>query len=71
MNPNPILKVRKPPCGLCQRGAPYDGPFDPERQCRLCWLYTHNPHIGFVGGSPEAPQGGNVATLQDLPCPSG
>ena len=31
------------PCGGCERGAPFDGPYDIKRQCRLCWLYHNSP----------------------------
>lgn len=40
-------------CGHCNRGAPYDGPYDVERQCRLCYNYAN--HDGFRrlwGGLP-------------------
>jgi hypothetical protein len=30
------------PCGGCNRGAPYDSPYDMDRQCRLCWLYAND-----------------------------
>lgn len=30
-----------PACGRCERGAPFDGPYDVTRQCRACWL-IHN-----------------------------
>jgi hypothetical protein len=54
MQANLAIKARrKPPCGLCNRGAPFDGPFDPDRHCRDCWYYHNNPHIGFAGGSAE------------------
>lgn len=29
------------PCGHCNRGEPFDGPYDVQTQCRMCWLY-HN-----------------------------
>ncbi len=31
------------PCGGCERGAPFDGPYDISRQCRICWLYHNDP----------------------------
>src|SRR5215472_5966073 len=30
-------------CGGCNRGAPFDGPYDASQQCRLCWLYHNDP----------------------------
>jgi len=31
-------------CKGCERGAPFDGPYDITRQCRLCWLFHNNEH---------------------------
>jgi hypothetical protein len=45
------------PCGGCERGAPFDGPYDIKRQCRICWLYHNSISSRKVwGGSGQLEQ---------------
>lgn len=58
MSNNPVAMV----CNHCGRGAPFDGPYDVTRQCRLCWLY-HNDPAYRKGWSDETPVSGSATTL--------
>jgi hypothetical protein len=43
------------PCGGCERGAPFDGPYDISRQCRLCWLFHNNADYRKLWGGDGPP----------------
>ncbi len=40
------------PCGGCERGSPYDGPFDAGRQCYVCWLHHSAPAYRVAWDAP-------------------
>lgn len=53
-----------PPCGGCQRGAPYTGAYEHPRQCRLCWLYANEATFRAKWDSqPTPPPDPNPGTL--------
>jgi serine/threonine protein kinase len=52
------------PCGGCERGAPFDGPYDVKRQCRICWLYHNDAGYRKLwdGGDPHRTGTTNAST---------
>lgn len=50
------------PCS-CDRVPPSGGSFDPERHCRRCWRYHHDPAFRALWGGGELPVTAVVARL--------